>query len=107
MPLTLARRCKISNLRYLSNPSFKFVASILRIYFFQVGGFSYKEDGSEEMESLRNQRIEEEAENFVFEESGNENNDKPDVIKSVTISVGLCDKNNHSKESASLHKSTV
>ena len=46
-----------------------FVANILKISFFQVGGFSYKEDGSEEMESLRNQKIEEETENFVFEES--------------------------------------
>ena len=58
-----------------------FVASILKIYFFQVGGFSYKEDGSEEMESLRNQRIEEGAENFVFEESGNEYYDRPDKKK--------------------------
>jgi hypothetical protein len=61
--------------------------SNFQYFFFQVGRFSYKEDGSEEMESLRSQ--EEEAENFVLEESRNENNDKPDMIKSVMISVGL------------------
>ena len=33
------------------------------------------------MESLRNQRIEEEAANFVFEESRNEYHDRPDVKK--------------------------
>ena len=66
------------------------------------------------MESLRNQRIEEGAENFVFEESGNEYYDRPDMKKSVTISVSLdedltllCDKNNHSKERIVLYKSTV
>ena len=86
----------------------------LKIYFIQVGGFSYKEDGSTEMESLRNQRIEEEAANVVFEESRNEYHDRPDVMKSVTISDSLdedltllCDKNNHSKESIVLCKSTV
>ena len=41
------------------------------------------------MESLRNQKIEEETENFVFEESRNEYYNRPDVKKSVTISVSL------------------
>ena len=46
--------------------------SIFNTSFFQVGGVSYKEDGFEEMDSLRNQKSEEDPENFVFEESGNE-----------------------------------
>ena len=58
-----------------------FVNSTLKFSFFQVGRFSYNEDGSEEMESLRNQKIEEETENFVIEESGHEYNNRPDVKK--------------------------
>ena len=86
-----------------------FVAIILKNSFFQFGGFSYKEDGSEEIESLRNQRIEEEAESFVFEESGNEFYDRPDVEKNVTISVSLDEDPTflHSKERIVLYKSTV
>ena len=56
------------------------------------------------MESLKSQKSEEEAENFEFEESGNEYFDRPDMKKRVTISVSLdkdptflCDKNIHSK----------
>ena len=60
------------------------------------------------MESLRNQKIEEETENFVFEESGHEYNNRPDVKKSVTISVNLEeDLTLHAKESTVLRKSTV
>ena len=63
--------------------------SIFNTSFFQVGGVSYKEDGLEEMDSLRNQKSEEDPENFVFEESGNEYYDRPDERKSVTISFSL------------------
>ena len=41
------------------------------------------------MESLRIQRIEGEAENVVFKESGNEYYDRPDLKESVTKSVSL------------------
>jgi hypothetical protein len=75
---------------------------LLYLIVFQVGGFSYKEDGSDEMESLKNQKGEEEAENFVFQESGNEYYNRPDERKGVTISVRvdeeiilICDKINH------------
>ena len=57
------------------------------------------------MESLRNQKSEEEA---VFEESGHEYNNRPDVKKSVSISVNLEeDLTLHAKESTVLRKSTV
>ena len=73
----------------------------------QVDGFSYT---SEEVEALRNKRIEEETESFVFEESGNEHSDKPDKRVSVGLDEDLTltgDKSNLSKGDTVQQESTV